>query len=70
MTVLKIILTMVKYEISINFHSTLYGVEECPLPVMKGKNQGHQTSKQSGRPAEMFWVSHCGIILMLRLVAH
>lgn len=36
----------------------------------KEKNKAVKASKQSGRPAEMFWVSHCGIILMLSLVAH
>lgn len=51
MTVLKRILTIVKYEISINCHSTLYGVEEYPLPVMKGKKQGRQSIKAKWSPS-------------------
>lgn len=48
MTILQIISITVKYEISINFHFTFHGVEECPLPVMKEK-KGHQRVKEVGQ---------------------
>lgn len=47
--ILKTISTTVKHEIAINFHSTLHGMEECPLPAIKEKKKGHQSIKEVGQ---------------------